>query len=147
MCSATPIFRVPNYQGLSADVSYVAALAMVCSQYWKRLEVKFRNKIISAISQNEENYKNIFSPVFFNIAKEPLLVQKQTLHQKKSPWSQLKFAILKVGRALSGGRQASSLRKAFLLIFYRRVEGFDTLPSMTWSRPSDNALPIFRVSN
>ena len=28
--------------------------------------------------------KNIFSPVFFNILKEPLLVQKQTIHQQKA---------------------------------------------------------------
>ena len=57
---------------------------MVLSEYWKRLEEIFRNKIISAISQNDENYKNIFPPAFFNILKEPLLVQKQTIPQKKA---------------------------------------------------------------
>ena len=48
------------------------------------LEENFRNKIISSISQNYENYKKKYSLVFFNILKEPLLVQKQMLHQKKA---------------------------------------------------------------
>ena len=56
---------------------------MVLSEYYKTLEENFRIKIISTISQNEENYKNIFSPASFNILKELLLVQKQTLHQQK----------------------------------------------------------------
>jgi len=30
------------------------------------------------------NIKNIFSSVFFNILKEPLVVQKQTKHQQKA---------------------------------------------------------------
>jgi hypothetical protein len=61
--NATPTFRVPNKSwdpGLSADVSFVSVLAMVLSEYWKRLEENFRKKIISAISQNEENYKKYF---------------------------------------------------------------------------------------
>ena len=37
---------------------------MILSEYWKRLEESFRNKIISAISQNDENYKNISSRLF-----------------------------------------------------------------------------------
>ncbi len=41
-------------------------------------------KIIFAISQNDKNYKNIFSPAFFNILKEPLVVQKQMIHQQKA---------------------------------------------------------------
>ena len=57
---------------------------MVLSEYYKTLEENFRIKIISAISQNGENYKNIFSPVFFNILKELLVIQKQTLHQQKA---------------------------------------------------------------
>ena len=42
------------------------------------------SKIISAISQNDKNYKNIFPPDFFNILKEPLLVQKQKIPQQKA---------------------------------------------------------------
>jgi hypothetical protein len=57
---------------------------MVLSEYRKRLEENFRNTVISAISQNDKNYKNIFPPVFFNILKEPLLVQKQKIPQKKA---------------------------------------------------------------
>ena len=40
--------------------------------------------MIFEISQNDKNYKKIFSPAFFNILKEPLLVQKQTLHLQKA---------------------------------------------------------------
>ena len=57
---------------------------MVLSECRKRLEEDIRNKVISAISQNDENYKNIFPLVFFNILKEPLLVQKQIIPQKKA---------------------------------------------------------------
>ena len=57
---------------------------MVLSEYYKTLEENFRIKIISAISQNDENYKNIFSPASFNILKELLLAQKQSLHQQKA---------------------------------------------------------------
>ena len=56
---------------------------MVLSEYYKTLEENFRNKIISAISQNDENYENIFSPASFNILKELLLVQKQIFNQQK----------------------------------------------------------------
>ena len=69
---------------LSFEVSFVYVLAMVLSEYRKRLEENFRNTVISAISQNDKNYKNIFPPAFFNILKEPLLVQKQTIPQKKA---------------------------------------------------------------
>ena len=56
---------------------------MVLSEYYKTLEENFRIKIISAISQNDKNYENIFSPASFNILKELLLVQKQILNQQK----------------------------------------------------------------
>ena len=69
---------------LSSEVSFVFVLAMVLSEYWKRLGENFRNKVISTISQNDENCKKIFPPVFFNILKEPLLVQKQTIPQQKA---------------------------------------------------------------
>ena len=56
---------------------------MVLSEYYKTLGENFRIKIIFTISQNEENYENIFSQASFNILKQLLLVQKQTLHQQK----------------------------------------------------------------
>ena len=55
---ATPsnfLFPKSLDQELSADVSFVSVQAMVLSEYWKRLEEMFWNKIISAISQNDEN--------------------------------------------------------------------------------------------
>ena len=46
------------------------------------LEENFRIKIISVISQNDQNYENLFSPASFNNLKEQLLVQKQILDQQ-----------------------------------------------------------------
>jgi hypothetical protein len=63
---------------------FFSVLAIVLSEYRKRLEENFQNMVISAISQNDENLKNIFPPAFSNILKEPLLVQKQTITQKKA---------------------------------------------------------------
>ena len=69
---------------LSSEVLFVSVLAMVLSENRKRLEENFRNTVISAISHTDKNYKNIFPPAFFNILKEPLLVLKQTIPQKKA---------------------------------------------------------------
>ena len=63
-------------QELSADVSFVSVLAMVLSEYWKRLEKIFWSKIISAISQNDGNYKN---SKFHQISKSPEEITR-TLH-------------------------------------------------------------------
>ena len=57
---------------------------MVLSEYWKRLEEIFRNKIISAISLKWLDLQKEISSSFFNILKEPLLVQKQKIPQKKA---------------------------------------------------------------
>jgi hypothetical protein len=43
----------------------------------------FQNDVISAISSKFLTYKKLFPPAFFNILKEPLLVQNQTISQKK----------------------------------------------------------------
>ena len=68
---------------LSFDASFVSAvLAMVLSEYWKRLEeFFFQNDIILRKLQKYHFKKE--SQAFFNILKEPLLVQKQTILQKK----------------------------------------------------------------
>ena len=58
--NATPTFRVPNKswdQGLSADVSFVSVLAMVLSEYWKRLEEIFWKRLFPRFPKNDENYK------------------------------------------------------------------------------------------
>ena len=46
---------------------------MILSEYKNKLEENFRTKIISAISQNKENYENLFSLASFNILKEKTL--------------------------------------------------------------------------
>ena len=69
---------------LSADVSFVSVLAMVLSEYLKRLEEKFQKRLFPQFCQNDKNYKNIFSATIFNILKERLLVQKQILYQQKA---------------------------------------------------------------
>ena len=59
---------------LSSEVSFVSVLAIFLSEYLI---------LFPPFPQNDEIYKKIFSPAFFNILKEPLLVQKQTIPQKK----------------------------------------------------------------
>ena len=44
------------------------------------------------------------NPTDFKIVKEPLLLQKQKLHQQKAQDLSFNFDTLKVGVALSGGR-------------------------------------------
>ena len=48
---------------LSSEVLFVSVLAMVLSEYWKRKH---------------------FPPAFFNVLKEPFVVQKQTIPQQKA---------------------------------------------------------------
>ena len=81
-----PDFPAPKnwVSELPSEVLFFSVLAIVLSEYRKMLEENFQNAVISAISQNDENLKNIFPPAFFNILKEPFLVQKQTIPQKKA---------------------------------------------------------------
>ena len=114
---------------LSSEVLFVSVLAMVLSEYWKRLEENFRNKIISAISQNDRNYKKIFSPAFFNILKEPLLLQRQTLYQQKA----LDLGYLEPegkGRGCIMGVSRSFGAKSIYCWFFTGAKMvFDSLPS------------------
>ena len=56
---------------------------MVLSEYWKKLEENFRKRWFPRFPKNDENLKK--NPLaLFNILKEPLLVQKQTIHQLKA---------------------------------------------------------------
>ena len=103
---------------LSSHVSFVSALLMVPSEYWKRLEENFRDKIISSNSQNDENYKNIFPPVFFNILKEPLVCSTETNDtSNESSDTQLFGAGKFEGVAKSRGSHASLLKKAYFFDF------------------------------
>ena len=56
---------------------------MVLSEYWKRLEEVFWKRLFPRFPKNYEIYKK--KPLaLFNILKEPLLVQKQTIPQQKA---------------------------------------------------------------
>jgi len=55
---------------------------MVLSENWKRLENFFFFKFHHFYEIAEIIFFENFPPAFFNILKEPLLVQKQTIHQQ-----------------------------------------------------------------
>ena len=69
---------------LSADVLFASVLATVQSKYWKKLdEIFFWNDITLRRLWKLYHYEKK-SQAFFNILTEPLLVQKQTIHQQKA---------------------------------------------------------------
>ena len=72
----------------------------------------------------------------------PLLVQKQTIHQRKA--LDLSFKLTPQKWAWHHQEDATPPHREKHRCA-RRV--FDSLPSMTWSRPPDNATPTFRVPN
>ena len=83
--NATPSnFLVAKSWGsdLSFDVSFVSVLAMVLSEYWKRLEEILEIRLFPHFLNMAKIIK-MFPPAFFSILKEPILVQKQTIHQQK----------------------------------------------------------------
>ena len=108
---------------------------MVSSENWKRLDENFRKRLFPRFS----NKKSL--PVF-NILKEPLLVQKQTIHQQKAldfsfnltPW---KWAWHDQEGTTPPCREKHRwARRAFDFFYGRRA----------W-QPHDNATPTFRVPN
>ena len=61
--NATPTFRASNESwdpGLSVDVSFVSVLAMVLSEYWKRLEENFSKRLFLRFHKNNEISKKKF---------------------------------------------------------------------------------------
>ena len=86
---------------LSSEVSFVSVLAMVLSEYWKRLEENFRNKIT----------------YFHNFSKWWNLQKKSS---EKSSDIQLFAAGKFKGMALSGGHHAPLPPKAYFVEFYGR---------------------------
>ena len=69
---------------LFADISFVSVLAMILSEYLKKQEeIFFLNDITLKRLWKLYNFEKK-SPAFFNILTEPLLVQKQTIHQQKA---------------------------------------------------------------
>ena len=79
---------------------------MVLSEYRKRLEENFRNKVISAISQKDENYKKYISSSIFQYSERTIAITDTNHTSKESSDTQL-FANRKVkGVALSVGLHA-----------------------------------------
>ena len=109
---------------------------MVLSEYWKRLEENFRKRLFPRFPKNDENYKK--KPLaLFNILKEPLLVQKQTIHQQKALDLSFQLAPWKWAWHYQEGAMFSCREKHFLLIFYGRVEvfrlfGFNDIATPSW---------------
>ena len=69
---------------LSADVLFVSVLAIILSEYWKKLEeIFFWNDITLRRLWKSYHFEK-YSQAFFNILTEPLPVQKLTIHQQKA---------------------------------------------------------------
>ena len=68
---------------LSFELLLVSVLALVPSEYWKRLEIFFCY-FVTLRKLRILYYFEKISSAFFNIVKEPLLVQKQTIAQMKA---------------------------------------------------------------
>ena len=95
---------------------------MVLSEYWKRLEENFRKRLFPRFPKNDENYKKK-TLALFNILKEPSLVQKQTIHQRKA--LDLSFNLTPQKGAWhyqEGG--TPTRRKKHILLNFMGVEGF-----------------------
>ena len=96
---------------------------MVLSENWKRLE-DFFFKFLHFYEIAEIIFFKNFPPAVFNILKEPLLVQKQTLHQQKAldlcylePEGQGRGSLLVMPRPLLGCQIKAEI--AGLLLMYR----------------------------
>ena len=90
---------------------------MVLSEYWKPIDKKCLKRLFPRFSK-----KNPLA--FFNIAKEPLLVQKQTTPQQKALDLSFNLTPLKWAWHYQEGATPICRKKHFLLIFYRRVDVF-----------------------
>ena len=124
---------------LSAEVSFVSVLAMVLSENWKRLEGFFLNFIIFMKSRIFFFFLKFSSSLFqYSESTIPSTVTYDT--SAESPWSQLYFDTLKMGVASSGGRHASSPRKAYFVDFLRARGGFLTL-CLLWHRHALMIIP------
>ena len=96
---------------------------MVLSEYWKRLEENFRKRFFRNFLKSDEIYKK--NPlVFFNILKEPLLVQNQTTPQQKALDLSFNLTPWKWAWHHKEGATHPRCKKHILLIFYGRVEVF-----------------------
>ena len=76
-------------QELSADVLFVSVLAMVLSEYWKRLENFFQNDTIFTISSKKYHFKKIFLLAFFHYSDRTVASTETNDISAESSWSQL----------------------------------------------------------
>jgi hypothetical protein len=63
---------------------FVSVIAMVLPEYWKRLEKIYFYNFCHFEKFRKQSYFENFPPAFFNILKEPLVVEKQTIPQQKA---------------------------------------------------------------
>ena len=119
---------------------------MVLSEYWKRLEENFRKKIISAISQNDKIKKKDLLQRFSTFLKEPLLVQKQTIHQQKALDFSFHLAPWKWAWHYQEAATPSRREKHILLNFTAARRVFDFFTSMTSLEVNCKDTSTFRVS-
>ena len=97
---------------------------MVLSEYWKTLEENFRKSLFPRFPKKFWNLQKKNPLAFFNIVKEPLLVQKQTTPQQKALDLSFNLASWKWAWHYQEGATPPRRKKHILLIFYGRVEGF-----------------------
>ena len=71
-------------QGILLRESFYSVLAMVVSENRKRLEGFLFFKFHHFYEIAEIIFFQNFPPAFFNILKEPLVLQKQPIHQQKA---------------------------------------------------------------
>ena len=109
-------------------VLFVSLLAMVLSEYNKDWSKFFEMLLFPKFLQNDEIYKKLFPLAFFNILKEPLLVQEQTITQKEGlilsfldPESLWVWHYQEVA-------MSTCCKKHILLIFYMSADCFWLLP-------------------
>ena len=96
---------------------------MVCSENWKRQE-GFSFKFHHFYEIAEIIFFENFHLAFFNILKEPLLKQKQTIHQQKALDLSFNLTPQKWAWHYQEAATPSCREKHILLIFYGRVEVF-----------------------
>ena len=110
---------------LSSEVLFVSVLVMVLSEYWKRLEENFRNKIISTISLNDEIYKKDSSSLFQ--CSERTIASTETNNNSEESY---KIHLFVVGKfevvTLSGGHHTPLAPKSIFCWILWPLGGFLT---------------------
>ena len=148
--SRTPFLSYSHFQGLKLKLrsrAFCWCIVCFCTSNGSFIILKKAEDFFFEIRLFPQflkmtKIKNIFSPAFFNILKEPYVVKKQTIHQQKA--LDLSFNLTPWKWAWHHQEGATPPRREKHRCA-RRV--FDSLPSRALSRPHDNATPTFRVPN